>query len=182
MNENYENEEEKSSLQSIGETVQKSRARGAQISNNLLKGKSSLEKITKKKSNIPSTQGLAPKLPQTEGNDKKDTSDQLDDKMADMPAKAAKVVRVGISLFSKKTWILLAGGFVFFFFLSFVLFMVLLVDDQTPKDNSPISATPNVDYNLLYDKVDETVYRYKNEYGVEIDKYLERLLDESERV
>ena len=103
MNENYENEEEKSSLQSIGETVQKTRARGAQISNNLLKGKSSLEKITKKKSNVPSTQGLAPKLPQTEGNDKKDTSDNLDDKMAEMPQKAAKVVRVGISLFSKKT-------------------------------------------------------------------------------
>ena len=172
MNDNYDNEEEKSSLQSIGETVQKGRARGAQISNNLIKGKNTLEKLTKKNNHIPNPQGLAPKLPQAEEGKSKDSSLDLDDKMADMPQKAAAVVRVGVSLFSKKTWIILGAGFIFFFFLSFVLFMVLLVDDQTPKDNSPVSPTPNVDYNLLYDKVDEIVYKYKNDYGVEIDKYL----------
>lgn len=172
MDENYENEEEKSSLENIGEAIQKNRSRNVHRPHNPIKSKSSLGKIATQKTPLSKAQTAIPKLPQKEDNSKSDTSFNLDDKMSDVPQKVVAVANFGISLFSKKTWIILAASLSVFFFLAIVIFMVFLVENSSEFGYDPDESSPNVDYHMLYEEIDDVVTRYKNEYGVEIDKYL----------
>lgn len=168
MNDNYENEEEKSSLEDIGETIQKHRSRNVHRNHNPKVIKNTLNnKIPTKKNSLPAKATSTPKQ-------KPEALDlNLDSGDTNLPSiNATGVITQGISLFNKKTWIIILISAIAIFFLLFLVSMLFLVQNSSSLNYVSGNFYDNSEYQRLYQEIESVSAQYQANYGVKIDKYL----------
>ena len=174
MNDEYENEEEQSSLESIGESVRQRKALTKNVHRNpnpkvgktiINKGKNN-QPINNKVNEVDKKSSSIAKPEISEEDDELDFS-SIGDASSD---KTVAGIYNAVKFFGKNKWIMLAiGGGAFFFLILIIASIFLLKNADTLNyQNQNYSEK----YKQMYSEIDSITLKYQAKYGVKINKHL----------
>lgn len=160
MNDEYQNEEEQSSLETIGNTLNQGRNLSNNFRNNKLnKSKlNSKETVKPKKNNLPLKSNSGITLSPSKGEK---------NIVSDVSGVASK-----IGFFAKHKWLIIGicGGSLFFFII--IIAVILLAQNANNFNYITGNFYANENYQRLYQEIEKVEDEYKKKYNVKIDKYL----------